>query len=148
MNGLGDRTPSQALQDMFKLVPDGMEDPGFLFRRLFLRMLSPGVQAHLAQTAYIGTTPAQLRNLANEADKYYQSTGARISAVTGLSLDEKDLEVDAINGRQWCFYHRVFGPKATRCKETQGERCDWTKASKKFWKKSPNRKLGNGQGRA
>ena len=148
MNGLGDRTPSQALQDMFKLVPDGLEDPGFLFRRLFLRLLSPEVQAHLAQTAHTGTTPAQLRDLAKEADKYYRSTGARISAVSGSNLDEEELEVDAINGRQWCFYHRVFGPKATRCKKTQGERCDWTKASEKFWKKPPNRKSGNGQGRA
>ena len=38
MSGLGDKTPSQCLSSMLMLVPDGQE-PGFLFRRLFMRQL-------------------------------------------------------------------------------------------------------------
>ena len=38
MGGLGDKTPSQALNSMLLLVPQGeAQNPGFLFRQIFLR---------------------------------------------------------------------------------------------------------------
>ena len=84
MNGLGDRTPSQCLASMLQLVPAGQE-PGFLFREVFLRQLPPDVRTQLAQTAKTGTSPKDLRDLAEEADRYFSSTGSRISAITDPS---------------------------------------------------------------
>ena len=42
MNGLGDITPSQLVNNMLLLVPD-RENPGFLFLEVFLRQLSADV---------------------------------------------------------------------------------------------------------
>ena len=46
INGLGDNTPSQCLNNMLALVPEGQE-PGFLFKEVFLRQLPIDVRAHL-----------------------------------------------------------------------------------------------------
>ena len=81
MDGLGDKTPSQCLSAMLMLVPDGQE-PGFLFRKVFLRLLPEEVQTHLAQTSKVGTKATDLRELALEADKFFASTGSRISSIT------------------------------------------------------------------
>ena len=66
---------------MLNLVPPG-EEPGFLFREHFLRLLPSETRAHLVQTMNTGTSKAALRELALEADKHFSSMGARISAVT------------------------------------------------------------------
>ena len=80
MDGLGDRTPTQCLTTMLNLVPTE-EQPGFLFRELFLRQLPAQVRTSLAQTTSTGSTREELMVLAEEADKYFRSTGARISAI-------------------------------------------------------------------
>ena len=86
MDGLGDRTPSQRLNNMLLLVPDAeAKDPGFLFRRLFLRQLLSEVRTQLAQTTKTGTTAVALRELASEADRYFASTGSRVSTITAAS---------------------------------------------------------------
>ena len=83
MGGLGDRTPSQCLNNMLLLVPEAeAQDPGFLFRRIFLRQLPMEIRTQLAQTTKTGTTATALRELAAEADKYFASTGSRISSIT------------------------------------------------------------------
>ena len=86
MSGLGDRTPSQCLADMLQLVPQNeAADPGFLFREHFLRQLPSEVRTQLAQTTKIGTAAKTLRELADEADRYFTSTGARISTISASS---------------------------------------------------------------
>ena len=86
MNGIGDNTPSQCLADMLLLVPQRQaQDPGYLFRQIFLRQLPADVRTQLAQTTKTGTTAAALRELAAEADKYFASTGSRISGVASSS---------------------------------------------------------------
>ena len=123
MNGLGDKTPSQCLTVMLNLVPRGQE-PGFLFRKIFLRQLPSDVRSHLAQSATRGTTKADLRALALEADRHFSSMGSRISAVSRIS--GKDLRVDseefddcsinAVSGKtKLCFYHTRFADKAQKC---------------------------------
>ena len=111
MSGLGDRTPSQCLADMLQLVPqDEVADPGFLFREHFLRQLPSEVCTQLAQTTKIGTAAKTLRELADEADRYFTSTGARISAITASSAStdsrlplipetSTETEIFAISGR-------------------------------------------------
>ena len=84
MDGLGDKTPSQCLSAMLMLVPDGQE-PGFLFRKIFLRQMPEEVQTHLAQTSKVGTKATDLRELALEADKFFASTGSRITSIMEAS---------------------------------------------------------------
>ena len=129
MNGLGDKTPSQCLTVMLNLVPDD-QDPGFLFRELFLRQLPNDIQTQLAQSTKTGTGPDDLQALALEADKYFSSMGSRISAVSGMSKDVRmsrvskdttaddfeEFDINAVSGRQMCFYHTKFGDKATKCR--------------------------------
>ena len=86
MAWLGDQTPSQCLADMLQFVPAGEAvDPGFLFRELFLRQMPVEVCTQLAQTSKICTTAKILRELAEEADRHFNSTGSRISMVAGAT---------------------------------------------------------------
>ena len=102
MDGLGDKTPAQCLSAMLMLVPDGQE-PGFLFRKVFLRQLPEEVQTHLAQTSKTGTKAGDLRELALEADKFFASTGSRISSITETGVHvgpgHEDSSVGAISRR-------------------------------------------------
>ena len=114
MTGLGDQTTSQCLTNMLMLVPKG-QYPVFLFRQLFLRQLPSEVWTQLAQTTKIGTKAADLRELALEADKYFMSTGSKISAISEALTVDDDLNVNAVTGRSSvCFYHAKFGNKATK----------------------------------
>ena len=89
-----------------------------VFRQLFLRQLPSEVRTQLAQTTKIGTKAADLRELALEADKYFASTGSRISAISEASTIDEDLNVNAVAGRSSvCFYHSKFGDKATKCRQ-------------------------------
>ena len=125
LNGLGDKTPSQGLTDMLNLVPRGQE-PGFLFRKIFLRQLPSDVRSHLAQSSNRGTTKADLRALALEADRHFSSMGSRISAVSRISGKDlrvvgeefDDCGINAVSGpgkTKLCFYHTRFADKAQKC---------------------------------
>jgi hypothetical protein len=79
LNSFEDKIPSQGLQAMLKLVPEAeVENPGFLFRLIFLLQLTPQVRNNLAQTEQTESAVGSLRQLAKQADHYYHSTGARI----------------------------------------------------------------------
>ena len=117
MTGLGDQTPSQCMSGMLRLVPTG-QDPGFLFRKIFLRQLPLEVQNHLVQTSKTGVKAEDLRELALEADRYFSSMGSRIAAVSQTSVvAEEDYDVNAVSGRKVCFYHAKWGEKATKCRQ-------------------------------
>ena len=148
MDGLGDRTPSQCLVTMLNLVPEE-EEPGFLFRELFLMQLPTQVRTSLAQTTKTGSSREDLEALAEEADRYFRSMGARISAIgafpvsaigaaafpvaAGLTqahqssptsgLDEwsRDQLINALS-KTMCLNHGKFGAKAWSCKPP----CSWT----------------------
>ena len=140
MTGLGDRTPSQCLSDMLQLVPEAeAQDPGSLFREIFLRQLPSEVRTHLAQTTKTGTTSAILRDLAADADKYFSSTGSRIASVSPPIVlpppqVQAEAEVSAVSNQggnprhrsqgpvrgpkpsfTFCYYHARFGDKARSC---------------------------------
>ncbi len=143
LNGFGDRIPSHGLQAMLKLVPEvEAEHPGFLFRRIFLRQLTPEVRNNLAQTEHTENTVGSLRLLAKQADKYYHSTGASINAVAAsVGSDDRELGVDAVTGKVFCFIHTKYGSKARSCGKAKGARCDWVM-------KPSKRSQGNANGRA
>ena len=127
MTGIGDKTPSQCLSSMLMLVPDGQE-PGFLFRRLFLRQLPVEVRTQLAQSTKTGNKAEDLRGLAAEADKYFASVGARISAVSEASNIDEDANINAVSNRQLCFYHKRYGKNAKKCEQP----CSWVKTNPRF----------------
>ena len=143
MNGFGDKIPSQGLQAMLKLVPEGeAENPGFLFRRFFLLQLTADVRNSLAQTEHTASTVDSLRLLAKQADHYYHSTGARINAIAASGgSDVEEWGVDAVAGKVLCQFHKKFGHKAWTCLKNRGKRCDWTG-------KLATRPQGNANGRA
>jgi hypothetical protein len=140
MDGLGDRTPSQCLVTMLNLVPEE-EEPGFLFRELFLMQLPDQVRTSLAQTTKTGSTREDLEALAEEADRYFRSMGARISAIgvsafpvaagltqahqssptSGLDGWSRDQLVNALS-KTLCLAHARYGEKAHSCKSP----CSWT----------------------
>ena len=128
MNGFGDKIPSQGLQAMLKLVSEGeAENPGFLFRRVFLLQLTADVRNNLAQTEHTSSTVDSLRLLAKQADHYYHSTGARINAIAASSgSDVEEWNVDAVAGKVLCQFHKKFGHKAWTCLKNRGKRCDLT----------------------
>jgi hypothetical protein len=111
---------------MLNLVPRGQE-PGFLFRKIFLRQLPSDVRTQLAQSTKTGNTRADLRDLALEADRYFSSMGSRISAVSRMSKDLRivrddfdDFGINAVSGPglgpgKLCFYHARFADKAQKC---------------------------------
>ena len=75
--GIGDLKPSQLMTKMMLLLPDKERTkPSCLFREIFLRQLPLEVRAHLTDKE--GMT---LKELSYKADKFYSSTGARISLV-------------------------------------------------------------------
>ena len=135
MNGLGDKTPSQCLSSMLMLVPKGQE-PGFLFRQLFLRQLPGEVRTQLAQSTKTSTKVEDLRGLASEANKYFASAGARISLVSEASYIDKGLSpnVNAAVNRQLCFFHRRFGKNAKKCEQP----CTWVKTTSRLPTTSTN----------
>ena len=165
MDGLGDRTPTQCLTIMLNWVP-AEEAPGFLFREQFLRQLPVQVRTSLAQSTNTGSDRATLRALADEADKYFRSMGARISAIasanpwlphpgagaspgpgvqqlstpgTAVELESwsRDQLVNAVLGKKLCFFHTRFGAKAKKCEQP----CQWSGPDGRKW---TNRKSGSG----
>ena len=155
MDGLGDKTPSQCMTKMLNLVPTG-EEPGFLFQELFLRQLPSETRTQLVQSTNTGTSKEALRALALEADKFFSSMGARISAVAaqfGVVPGSSAAQVDAVSvsgGLQLCFYHAQFGAQAKKCQQP----CQWKKLTSrknptKPWTSSKPTNQGNshpGQG--
>ena len=105
MAGLGERKPSDLLAHMQTCHPKG-KPFGFLSRELFLRQLPLDVRAHLADKQQLA-----MAELAKEADQFFASTGARISAAS--SRPSAPVRAPAAG---LCFYHERFGEKAKRCK--------------------------------
>ena len=139
-DGLGDQTPTQCLTIMLNWVP-AEEQPGFLFREHFLRQLPSQVRTSLAQSTSTGSTREDLRALAEEADKYFRSMGARISAIQtaarpgpgspvsvpgpSSNLDDwsRDQLVSAVlSKRGLCQGHVKYGAKSWYCRAP----CSWT----------------------
>ena len=105
MAGLGERKPSDLLAHMQACHPKG-EPFGFLSRELFLRQLPLDVRAHLADKQQLA-----MAEFAKEADQFFTSTGARISAAS--SRPSAPVRAPAAG---LCYYHERFGEKAKKCK--------------------------------
>ena len=106
MAGLGERKPSDLLAYMQSCHPKD-EPFGFLSRELFLRQLPLDVRAHLADKQQLA-----MAELAKEADQFFTSTGARISATFSHPAAPVQTTTAGL-----CYYHDRFGEKAKRCRK-------------------------------
>ena len=117
--GLGDRKPSEHMEMMLNLLGD--EEPGSLFRELFMGHLPQRVRTALANSTAI--TP---RDLAAEADLCFvadQAPASELLAPVRARSPPRDGRrptgaTGESPGRKggWCFYHALHGPKARKCR--------------------------------
>ena len=117
MRGLGDRKPSQLMDEMLALL-DG-HTPCFLFEQIFLEQLPEDVRLSLANADF-----SDLRAVALLADTLWLARNQGDSAhntVSPVSTFPKrrhklsNKPVASTDAKDLCFYHARYGVKAHRC---------------------------------
>lgn len=118
MPGLGDRKPSDLMDDMRALLPE-TETEGKLFREIFLQQLPSDIRVHLVHIA-------DCKELATEADKRFESLhrgevhAVKAKQLAGPRSQHRRLATvdgrDDINEKGLCFYHASFGKRAQKCR--------------------------------
>ena len=128
MPPMGDERPTAIMDRMLALLPDdaNREQPGFLFRTLFLRKLPADIRYHL-----IALKEESMRSLAEKGDVLWST---RPSAALHSCIEPTDEECMAVaappprRGGGFCWYHATYGKDASKCRTP----CSW--------------KAGNGRG--
>lgn len=111
MHGLGDRKPSEIMDEMLALA-DG-HAPCFLFKQLFINLLPESLQVQLATVDF-----SNPRKVSLEADKLW---GAKVAAeatstINKVNVKEKCQRALPVNSNSGlCFYHAKYGSKARKC---------------------------------
>ena len=119
--GLGDQRPSQLLSKMLQLLPAHEQaSPSIIFKQLFVRQLPPEIRAHIMDKYEL-----EVRALAEEADRYFTLTGARIAAIR-TEPSPAVSQPGSSSGRRrrsgaMCFYHARYGDRAHKCESP----CSW-----------------------
>ncbi|XP_019204843.1 uncharacterized protein LOC106097241 [Oreochromis niloticus] len=129
LSGLGGGTALELMEHMLSFL--GPDDGGFLFAHIFLRQLPAAVRAGLANSPLLGTK--DYRSLAEDADRILLATRAfhdhdlvpaSPAAPSTSPLTCPDVSAPSLvakvaaqrhRGRDLCFYHQRFGPRARRC---------------------------------
>ena len=125
IGGLGDRTPTQLMDYMLKLLGD--EEPGSLFMELYMSQLPPHVRTSLGNS-----DTSDPRALAEEAEGFFTATPrashehvAPVQQHADYTAPVQDTRAMAAQQRSrkqrnqpegWCFYHARFGAKAKECR--------------------------------
>ena len=120
MPGLGDKKPSQLMDEMLALLQG--HTPCFLFRHLYMSHLPEEVRVILAQKTEL-TDP---RELAKAADDLWLAQGDNALAVASVNQYHqrknrsqsvpKPGELKGTRRREEvCFYHKRFGNRARQC---------------------------------
>lgn len=135
MQGDVTERPTVTMDRMLALLPEDVsaEDPGFLFKTLFLRKLPVEIRAHLV--AFKGET---MRALAERGDEFWASrtsTSPSINSVHNSSEGEQTWReshccqsslvpptscmVNVVKSSEdaLCWYHATYAAKATRCRQ-------------------------------
>jgi len=144
LSGLGDRRPSQLMEEMLHLHQD--KPICYLFKEIFLQQLPAAVRAHLSAEDF-----ADPRQVALQADRlwsdFLQADKPFASAISHVPISPENTTsllapvsqrgkahtlnsspsvgpTSVARGQQstLCFYHRKYGAKAHRC---QGP-CSWS----------------------
>jgi hypothetical protein len=120
MRGLGDRRPSELMDEMLALLGD--HPPCLLFMELFHQQLPADVRLALASC-----TETDARELARRADTLWASRVAPAVAVVSAEISDNVHAVRRSDAASTvpspksltaglCFYHKKFGAKAQRCR--------------------------------
>ena len=121
MDGLGDRKPSDLMNEMLTLL-DGHK-PCLLFEQLFLEQMPEDIRLIIADDDF-----SDPRKLAARADVLWQAkqqgdttinnavlqrvsrTSAHSDSATGTS------SVNTTDKNKWCYYHQRWGSDARQCR--------------------------------
>ena len=139
-----DERPTVVLDRMLALLPSDVDtnNPGFLFEELFLRSLDAETRALLA-----GSKHESVREMAETADSFWsrRSSPNPVHAVLASPPDSPTVPVVCNLGHvceqqcmavqasprgsatardPYCWYHRYWGSRATRCRSP----CSWRPA--------------------
>ncbi|KAK3873159.1 hypothetical protein Pcinc_021797 [Petrolisthes cinctipes] len=106
MDGLGDRKPSELMNEMLALM-EGHKSC-LLFEQIFLEQMPEDIRLLLAQ--YTFTDPRSLAARADELWQTKQQEGAYINRITALPRQEKQTVTrtatpSTANRDKWCYYH-------------------------------------------
>jgi hypothetical protein len=124
MGGLGDRKPSQLMDDMLALA--GGHKVCFLFKQIFLEQMPDDIRIMLADEDF-----GDFRRLATKADILWHARrhdigvnkvgrGQRTCSKTSSSNDsksKKDVPSDGQDNAAWCFFHNRWGADARNCRD-------------------------------
>ena len=141
--------PTEILDKMVALLPADVsqQNPGWLFRAAFIRLLPPDVAQHLIAVKF-----ESMRDMAVHANQLFDSRARLAYAVA--PVDEPlpppppppqaahavapphecchAVSPSSAAGGEWCWYHRTHGARASHCRAP----CSWRP-----------RQAGNGRGR-
>lgn len=119
MRPLGDRRPSQLMDEMLVLLSG--HAPCLMFEAAFLELMPEEIRLQLARMDF-----GDPRQLAAEADILWRSRDRNTVSAVSLRVENSAVQTNTTrnvaqrkglehpNG-EWCFYHKRFGKKATRC---------------------------------
>ena len=117
MRGLGDRRPSQLMDEMLALL-DG-HTPCLLFEQIFLEQLPEDVRLPLANADFSNLRAVSLLAdtlwLARDQDVGATTTVSRVSAVPKRRNKFSSTSAEFTDTKGLCFYHARFGNKAHKC---------------------------------
>lgn len=126
---IGGSRPSAMMAAMLSLLPEG-EQPGFLFKAVFLRRLPVEMREHLAAKEF--PTPQEM---AKHADSLWEARNGAASSVSAVMGHERRSSTPGRKQSPWrgrsprrrggkdglCFFHTRFREKANRCEAP----CNW-----------------------
>ena len=119
MAPLGDHKPSYLMDRMLGLM--GEEEPGFLFRRLFMERLPERIRTVLIHAKI--TDPRELAEAADRLHESFQATDlSSETSVNKVSTHRRERKDRSDKSKKdYCFYHARFGKRAHRCDQP----CAW-----------------------
>lgn len=121
--GLGDRTPSQLMEEMLQLL--GTKPFCFLCKQIFLRQLPTVVRTQLSDADFssdprlVANQATTLWRMARLDSQLAGRTSAVASPDTDLCAISKSTKPPSAptTGEDWCFFHRKFGKAAKKCQK-------------------------------
>lgn len=108
MSGLGDRKPSELMDEMLSLL-DG-HTFCLLAEQIFLEQLPQDIRLQLTDSDF--TDP---RAVALRADVLWLAKQQSASSIQQVSIRKPVPKQRSSTGQDWCYYHAKFGEKARKC---------------------------------
>lgn len=108
MSGLGDRKPSEFMDEMLSLL-DGHEFC-LLAEQIFLEQLPADIRLQLAESDF-----KDPRTVAIQADILWLARQQSANTIQQVEVRKPIPRQQASGQRGWCYYHAKFGEKARKC---------------------------------